>query len=153
MRLGCKVAAMRGSISGFGALAGILALMGCGSAPEKDYRREANAICAAAQKRLEEIPKPTSSKELVRVTEREVAVREEVIKQLGELPPPIKFAGGANAVFKDLEARQERAHALIKAVEEKHEKELRKIEEEERVEAPLEAARAEAAGLRDCAHL
>ena len=144
---------MRWSLFGVGALVGILALMGCASAEEKDYLREVNAICAEAKKHLGEIPSPSSPAEVPKIIERQLTIREEVIAKFGELAPPINIAGGADNVFKDLEARQERARALKEAVEHKEEKEVRKLEEEARTEAPIEAGRARAAKLDDCAEL
>jgi len=144
---------MRWTISGFGALVGVLALMGCGSAEKKDYLREANAICASAQKRLDKIPGPSSPAQVPSVTKRELAVRKDAIAQLGELAAPLEIAGGADDVFQDLETRQERARAMMKATEDKDEKKLREIKEEARTESVLEAGRATAAGLRDCAEL
>ncbi len=144
---------MRWTISGFGALVGVLALMGCGSAEKKDYLREANAICASAQKRLDKIPAPSSPAQVPSVTKRELAVRKDAIAQLGELAAPLEIAGGADDVFQDLETRQERARAMMKATEDKDEKKLREIKEEARTESALEAGRATAAGLRDCAEL
>ena len=144
---------MRWTISGFGALVGVLALMGCGSAEKKDYLREANAICASAQKRLDKIPRPSSLAQVSRVTKRELAVRKDAIAQLGELAPPVEIAGGADAVFEDLETRQERARAVLKAAEDKDEKKLREIKEEARTESAVEVWRARAASLRDCSEL
>lgn len=144
---------MRSSISGFGALVGVLALMGCASAKEKEYRREANAICAAAAKRLHELPSPSSVAETAKVAKQEVAIRKEAIAQLGEVAPPFAIAGGANNVFSDQEAREERAHAIEKAAEDKDEKKLRELQHEARTEFPLEAHRARAARLGDCADL
>ena len=144
---------MRWSVSGFGALVGVIAFTGCGSALQKEYRREANAICAAAKKRLDEIPRASSRAQIPRVAERELAVREEVIARLGELAPPVDIAGAADNVFQDLEARQERTRALKKAAEDKDEKKLREIEKEARTESPFEAERARAGGLPACAEL
>ena len=146
--------AMRRGFSGFGAFVAVLAVMGCGgSAKEKDYVREANAICAAANKRLDKLPKPSSLHEIAEVAKREIAIRKEVIAQLGELTPPTDFAGAADNVFKDQEAREERAHAVEKAAEAKNRKKLRKIREEEKTEFGVEAQRARAVGLHDCAGL
>jgi len=145
---------MRWSVSAFGALVGVLALMGCGSAAmEKDYLGEANAICASAQKRLDKIPRPSSPAEVRSVTKRELAVRKDAIDQLGELAAPIDIAGGADEVFKDLETRQEHARAVMKAAEDKDEKKLREIKQKARTESALQAGRARATGLGDCAEL
>lgn len=145
---------MRPAICGFGALAAVLALLGCGSAAkEKDYVREVNAICAAADKRVDELPRPSTLGEIAEVTKREIAIRKEVIAQLGELTPPTDFAHAADNVFKDQEAREERAHALEKAAEHKDRKELRKIREEGKTEFGVESQRATAAGLHECAEL
>lgn len=144
---------MRRSISGFGALVAVLVLMGCGSAKEKEYRRQANAICAAADKRLDKLPRPSSLSEVAKVAKREIAIRKEVIAQLGELPPPIEISGGANNVFKDQEAREERAHAVEKAAEDKSRKKLAEIRAEGKKEFGVEAHRATAAGLHACADL
>lgn len=131
----------------------VLALTGCGTAKDKEYRKEANAICAAADKRLDKLPRPSSLREVAETAKREIAIRKEVIAQLGELPPPVAIAGGANNVFKDQEAREERAHALEKAAEEKDRKKLRKVREEGKAEFGVEAERARAAGLAACAEL
>ena len=145
---------MRRGISGFAALVAILAFMGCGgSAKEKEYTREVNAICAAADKRMDKLPKPSSLDEIAKVTKREIAIRKEVIAELGELTPPTDFAHAADSIFKDQEAREERAHALEKAAEDKDKKKLRKIREEGEMEFGVEAQRAIAAGLQDCAEL
>ena len=145
---------MRPAISGFGALAAVLAFLGCGSAAkEKDYVREVNAICAAADKRLDKLPSPSSLGDLAEVTKQEIAIRKEVVAQLGELTPPTHFAGAADNVFKDQEAREARAHAIEKAAEHKDRKKLRKIREEGKTEFGVESQRATAAGLHDCAEL
>lgn len=132
---------------------GVLALMGCGSGKEKEYLHEANAICAAADKRLDELPRPSSLAEVAKVAKEEVAIRKEAIAQLGEVAPPLDVAGGANNVYKDQEAREERAHALEKAAEEKDRRKVREIREEGETEFPVEAERAKAVGLRACADL
>ena len=134
-------------------LVALAAFMGCGSAKEKEYLREGNAICAAADKRLDKLPRPSSLGQVAKVAKREVAIRKEVIAQLGELAPPIEISGGANNVFKDQEAREERAHALEKAAEEKDRKKLREIRHEGKTEFGVEAQRARAVGLHDCAGL
>lgn len=144
---------MRWSVPGVGALVGVFALMGCGSGKEKEYLREANAICAAADKRLDELPRPSSLAEVAKVAKEEVAIRKEAIAQLGEVAPPLDVAGGANNVYKDQEAREERAHALEKAAEEKDRRKVREIREEGETEFPVEAERAKAVGLRACADL
>ncbi len=132
---------------------GVFALMGCGSGKEKEYVREANAICAAADKRLDELPRPSSLAEVAKVAKEEVAIRKEAIAQLGEIAPPLDVAGGANNVYKDQEAREERAHALEKAAEEKDRRKVREIREEGETEFPVEAERARAVGLHACADL
>ena len=145
---------MRRGISAFGSLVAVLAFMGCGgAAKEKEYTREVNAICAAADKRMNKLPKPSSLHEIAEVTKREIAIRKEVIAQLGELTPPTDFAHAADSIFKDQEAREERAHALEKAAEDKDRKKLRKIREEGKTEYGIEAERATAAGLQACAEL
>ena len=146
---------MRRGISGSGALVAVLAFMGCGSTAgkEKEYVREANAICAAADKRLDELPRPSALSQVAKVAKREVEIRKEVIAQLGELTPPVDFAHAADNVFKDQEAREERAHAVEKAAEDKNRKELRKIREEAKTEFGVEAQRAIAAGMHACAEL
>ena len=144
---------MRWGTSGVAALAGVLALMGCSSAEEKDYLREANAICADAKKHLEKIPTPSSRAQEASAAKRKLSIREEAIKKFGELPPPRKISGAADGVFQDLEARQERARALQHATEEKDVKEVREIRKEARTEGPFEAGRARAADLADCAEL
>lgn len=144
---------MRWSISGLGALAGVLALLGCGSAKEDEYKRDANAICASANKRLDKLPRPSSLAEVAEIAKREIAIRKDVITQLGELAAPTKIAGGATAVFSDQETREERARAVERAAEDRDEKKLRKIREEGKEEYALEAGRATAFGLRDCAEL
>ena len=144
---------MRWSFSAFGAVGAVLAFVACGTGPEKEYLREANAICAAADKRMDELPRPSSLDEVAKVAKREVAIRKEVIAQLGELPPPLDVAGGADNVYKDQEAREERAHALEKAAEDKDRKKVRKIREEGRAEYGVETERAIAVGLHECARL
>ncbi len=142
---------MRWSMTGLGALVGVLALTGCGSADKKEYLREANTICAAADKRLGETKRPRSLARLADVAKREIAIREDALTQLGELAPPTDIAGGANETFKDLETRHERALAVEKAAEDKDRAELRKVEREGSKEFGVEAERARAVGLRDCA--
>ncbi len=127
--------------------------MGCGSAKEKEFQREANAICAAAHKRLDELPKPSSLAQVAKVAEREMAIREEVVAELGALPPPIEIAGGANNVFSDQEARLERAVAIHEAAKHKDRRKLRKIRHEGETESPVEAERARAVGLPACAEV
>ena len=129
---------MRRGICGSGALVAVLAFMGCGSTAgkEKEYVREANAICAAADKRLDELPRPSALGQVAKVAKREVEIRKEVIAQLGELTPPVDFA-----------------HAVEKAAEDKNRKELRKIREEAKTEFGVEAQRAIAAGMHACAEL
>ncbi len=145
---------MRSSSLAFGALAGVLALIGCGSpAKEKDYRREANAVCAAAAKRLDELPRPSSLAEVAKVSEREIAIRKQLVAELGELVPPIEIAGGANNVYEDQEAREQHAHALEKAAEDKDRRKVRELRREARSEHPFEVWRARALGLGDCAEL
>ena len=144
---------MRRCICGVSAIVGVLALFGCGSAKEKEFRREANAICAAAAKRLDELPKPSSLAQVAKVAPREVAIRQEVIAQLGELSAPKNIAGGFGEVFADQEARQGRARAIMKAAKDKDEKELRKIRGEGKSEYKIEAGRAKAFGLGTCAEL
>lgn len=144
---------MRPSISGFGALLGVLALVGCGSAENEEYLRKANAICASAAKRLGESERPSSLARVAARAEREIAVREVAVTQLGELIPPKDVVDGANEVLAGLETRQERAEAVKKAAEDKQRAELRKIERQGRREFGLEAGHAEAVGLRECAEL
>ncbi len=132
---------------------GALAVMGCGSAKEKEFRREANAICAAAHKRLDELPRPSSLAQVAKVAEREMAIREEVIAALGELPPPIEIAGGTTNVFSDQEARLERAVAVHEAAKDNDRKKLREIRHEGETEFPVEAERARAVGLSACAEV
>ncbi len=132
-------------------LGAFVAFMGCGSAEKKEYLREANAICAAADKRLDKLPKPSSLSQVAKVAKREVAIRKELILQLRELSPPIEISGGADNVFKDQEAREERAHALEKAAEKRDRTKLRQIRHEGKTEFRVEAGRAEAVGLQDCA--
>ena len=138
---------------GAGVLLGALAVMGCGSAKEKEYRREANAICAAARKRLDELPRPSSLAQVAKVAEREMAIREEVVTDFGELTPPIEISGGVNNVFSDLEARLERAVAVHEAAKHKDRKKLREVRHEGETEFPIEAERARAVGLPACAEV
>jgi len=144
---------MRWSLSGFGALVGLLALTGCGSAETEEYLREANSICAAADKRLGKTERPSSLARVADAATKEIAARKEAITQLGELTPPKEIVGGTDEVVQDLETRQERAEAVKKAAEGKHRAELRKIGDEGRKEFGVEAERARAVGLRDCAEL
>lgn len=144
---------MRRGISGFAVLVALLGVIGCGSSEEKEYRREVNAICAAADKRLDKLPGASSLDKVAKVAKREVAIRKEVVAKLGELPPPMPIANAAQNVFEDQEAREERAHAIEKAAEKKDEKEVRKIRREGKTEFAVEAQRAREAGLHDCAEL
>lgn len=144
---------MRRSITGFGGLLCVLALTGCGSAEKKEYLRKANAICAAADKRLGETGGPSSLARTADAAKREIAIRKDVITKLGELTPPKEIVGGANETLAGLEMRQERAGEVKKAAEDKHRAELRKIEDEGRREFGVEAEHAKAVGLRDCAEL
>ena len=145
---------MRWSICGVGAILGVLALFGCGSAKEeKEFRREANAICAAAAKRLDELPKPSSVAQVAKVAPQEVAIRQDVLAQLGELSAPKHIASGFGEVFAGQEARQERARAMMKAAKDKDEKKLREIRREGKSEYKIEAGRAKAFGLGTCAEL
>lgn len=145
---------MRWSICGVGAIVGVLALFGCGSAKEeKEFRREANAICAAAAKRLDELPRPSSLAQVAKVAPREVAIRQDVIAQLGELSAPKDISGGFGEVLTDQEARQGRARALMKAAKDKDERKLREIRGEGKTEYKIEAGRARAFGLGACAEL
>ncbi|HEV2723641.1 MAG TPA: hypothetical protein VGV10_03330 [Thermoleophilaceae bacterium] len=125
--------------------------MGCASADKKEYLREANKICAAADKRLGEAKRPHSLARLADAAEKESAIRKEAITQLSELAPPKDISGGANEVIHDLETRHHRALAAKKAAEDKDRKELRKVEHEGRKEFGVETERAKAVGLRDCA--
>lgn len=146
---------MRLCVWGFGALAGVAVLIGCGGGglKEEDYLHEANAICGEAAKRLEKLPEPSSLREVAKVKAREVAIREKVVAALGELTPPLELAGGADNVYADQEAREERAKAIEEAAKKKDRKEYRKLREEERTEFPIEETRARTIGLHACAKL
>ena len=144
---------MRWGICGVSAIVGVLALFGCASAKEKEFRREANAICAATAKRLDELPKPSSLAQVAKVADREVAIRQDVLAQLGELSAPKDIASGFGEVFAGQEARQARARAVMKAAKDKDEKKLREIREEGKSEYKIEAGRAKAFGLGNCAEL
>lgn len=137
------------------ALAGLLALIGCGSEKEKEekYRSEANAICAAEAKRLDRLPKPSSLAEVAKVAEREIAIREDILAKLGAVVAPKEIKGGASEVFGDQEARLERAEAVKEAAKHKDRKKVRKVRHEGRAEFALEAGRAKAFGVPACAEL
>lgn len=144
---------MRWSMSGLGALVGVLVITGCGSAEKKEYLREANAICAAAGKRLGETKRPSSLEGIADDAEREIGIREDALTKLGELTVPPDVKGGAAELSHDLEERQKRAEAIKRAAEGKHRAELRKIEHEGRTEFGVEAERARAFGVPACAEL
>jgi hypothetical protein len=143
---------MRWCVPGVGALVGVLALTSCASTEVKAYKREANAICAAADKRLGKAPRPSATPQFAKVVEREITIREHAIAELGELnvPPDI---GRAHAVIEDLESRQERAHVVKKAAEARDAAMLREAEETASEEIEFEAQRAKDADLPDCAKL
>lgn len=144
---------MRSSRFGLGALVGVLALTGCGTPGKEEYLLEANAICALGHKKLEEIPEPSSPKEVADILEQEITAREDVIVQLEELVTPDTIAGGVEGVIKGLETRQERARAMKKAAEDKDKAALREEEEKERMEFEREAHHAEAVGMDECAEV
>ena len=144
---------MRRGISGLGVVLAVLGSIGCGSSSkEEEYRRDANAICAEADKRLDELPRPSSLDKIAKVAKQEVAIRKEVVAELGELAPPMPIKNVSTNVFEDQEAREERAHALEKAAEKKDRKEVRKLQREGKVEFGLEAERAKEAELDACAN-
>lgn len=138
-------------VAAFGTV-GVLLLTGCASSQVDDYRSKANASCAAAKKRIGQEERPSTPDEAAKAAEREMTAREEAISYLSELVVPINIEG-ATVVLEDLEHRQERARKVKKAAEAKDESELEKLEEEERAELGVEAQRAKALGLDDCAEL
>jgi hypothetical protein len=144
---------VRQGISGLGVLVASLLVVACGSGEKDEFLRDANAICAAADARLEKLPRPSSAGQVAKVVKREVAIRKEAIAKLGELHPPMQVKGGADSVLTDQEAREKRAHAMEKAAEDKDEKGLRKIQDAAEKERKLESQRAIAADLPDCAAL
>lgn len=143
---------MSRSVVALGAIVGVVLLAGCATSEVDDYRSKANASCAAAKERLGKAEKPSTPAEAAKAAEREMTAREEAISYLSELVVPIHIEG-ATVVLDDLEHRQERAGKVKKAAEAKDESELEKLEKEERKELGLEAQRAKAVGLDDCAEL
>jgi hypothetical protein len=135
------------------ALAGFLALIGCGSEKEEEYRSEANAICAAEAKRFDRLPKASSLARVAKLAEKEIAIREDILTRLGELVAPKDIKGGAAELYADQEARLERAEAVKAAAEHKDRKKLRKVRHEGKTEFELEAGRAKAFGVPACAEL
>jgi hypothetical protein len=71
-------------------LVGLVVLAGCGSSgmSDKDYRKEADAICARIKSERDRLPTASNIEELRAVAQSTIAINTDALRKFKELDPP-----------------------------------------------------------------
>jgi hypothetical protein len=96
------------------ATAAILGALGCGEDAQEtgDYRRDANAICAESERKLESIPEPRSAASLEGYLRRALEISREYDRRFRALEPPEAL----RAEHRRASRLSRRSEALVKEV-------------------------------------
>jgi len=84
-------------------VAGALALAGCGESKgadrlsKEDYVKRADAVCAAFDHRLEELPEPKTIEQVVTLADQAKPVAEDGLAELRKLRPPTELQEDVDA--------------------------------------------------------
>ncbi len=137
-----------------GALVLAAAAAGCGGddrLSRDEYIKQADAICAKYEKRLDALPEPKNVEDLQRLVAEGLPIAREGINELKKLKPPEDLEAKVNQWHERNEANLDKIEELVQAAEQGDEQKIQTLAAEAD-ENEQEADRlAREIGLDDCA--